>query len=266
PPGYTTVVGKIFDGPTPSALVWEETVADGPCQLLTPRVPYCEEDCGGDALCVEDGQCRAYPAVQEVGEVLVQGIHTSSGATQFSMQPIAGNYQPAEELPYPPFAEGDVITFAAAGSAFAPAFTLEAVGIAPFSLASADIVLEDGQDVTLTWTPPAAAGSSRIALKLDISHHGGTKGKIVCDAPDSGSLTLPAAMLSQLLDLGVAGFPTIVVTRKSTGSATVPAGVVTLELLSGVVQAVSIPGLVSCNDDEDCPVEQTCQDDLSCGP
>ena len=89
-------------------------------------------------------------------------------------------------------------------------------------------------------------------MKLDISHHGGTKGKIECDAEDKGSLGLAAALLDQLQNLGVSGFPTVVVTREMAGSSTATGVAVDLVIRSGMEQEVVIPGLVSCNSDDDC--------------
>jgi hypothetical protein len=243
---------------------WSVAAMAGDCQLLVPSAPFCEPQCGGSAVCVADNVCQPHPTAQPVGTVHVTGLRTSAGATEFSMKPNNNNYQPPETLPYPAFSEGDDLTFAAAGGSFTPAFTLSAKGVAPLDLLSDTIVLADNEPITLSWTPAGQAGISTIHVKLDISHHGGSKGKIECDAQDNGSLTLSAALLTQLKDLGVAGFPTIVVTRGATGSATISAGRVDLLVSSEVETGVEIPGLVSCNRNEDCPPGQTCQIDHVC--
>lgn len=54
--GSTSVVGKIYGGPTPSQVVWEVQAEEGGCQLLTPRIPFCDEPCGGSAACVGDDE------------------------------------------------------------------------------------------------------------------------------------------------------------------------------------------------------------------
>ena len=81
---------------------------------------------------------------------------------------------------------------------------------------------------------------------------------------DSGSLELDGALITELLDLGVAGFPSIIVTRRAVGSAAIAAGRVDLVLSSKVEHFVDIAGLTSCSADSDCPDGQTCQDDLTC--
>lgn len=263
--GSTSVIGKIYDGPTPSQLVWELKAEEGGCQLLTPRVPFCNEPCGGSAVCVEDDTCQPYPAAHGAGDVTVTGLNLESGAASLVMSPTANNYQPpaGTKLGYPPADEGQVVRFEASGDFFS-AFTVEAKGVSPLDLLNETIALEPDQPLQLTWTPPGEADIAKLHVKLDISHHGGTKGMIECNVEDTGSLDIPASLVKQLLDLGVAGFPTIIVTRKSVGSTTIPPGRVDLVVSSQIEQAVAIAGLTSCNDDSQCPEGQTCQSDLTC--
>lgn len=263
--GSTAVVGKVYDGPTLSQIIWEEAAKEGACRLSTPRVPFCSQSCGGSAACVEDDTCHDYPVARSAGRVKVRGLQTESGEAEFTMAPVVNNYQPPAgvKLRYPAFAPGDEIAFEASGDYFG-AFTLKASGISPLVLLNDTITLEPGQPVKLTWTPPDAAGTSTIHVKLDISHHGGTKGMIECDTDDTGSLDLPGPLLTKLTDLGVAGFPTIVVTRSAVGFATIAPGRVDLIVSSDVEHAVEVPGLTSCSDEQDCPGGQTCQDDLTC--
>jgi len=256
----TAVVGKVYDGPTPETIVWENPQVDGACTLTTPRVPFCSTPCGGSAACVEDDTCLSYPTAHSVGSVTVSGL----GDSPFTMTPIANTYQPPAgiTLAFPPFAEGAPVSVSAAGDYF-PAFTLTGTGIAPLVLTSTTLALKSGVALPLTWIP-GLAGNSKIHVKLDISHHGGSKGQIVCDSDDSGSLTVTATLITKLLGLGVAGYPTVIVTRHAVGSSVISAGRVDLEIASTVEQSVSVDGLTSCTEDSDCPSSETCQTDLSC--
>jgi hypothetical protein len=103
-----------------------------------------------------------------------------------------------------------------------------------------------------------------VHVKLDISHHGGSKGEIACDVDDKGALTIASELISALLDLGVAGFPTVRVTRHLEGEAKIPAGRVQLIVSSLAEEAVVVPGLVSCAGADDCPEGKTCLGDLTC--
>jgi hypothetical protein len=260
----TAVVGKVYDGATPSTVVWENPQVDGACTLSTPRVPFCTTPCGSSGACVEDDTCQAYPIARGVGSVTVTGVKTTGGDSSFTMTPIANTYQPpgSVSLAYPPFAEGDTVTFSAAGDYF-PAFTLTSKGVAPLALTSTSLGLNMGKALNVTWLP-GSAGTANIHVKLDISHHGGTKGQIECDSDDTGSLTVTAPLITKLLGLGVAGYPTVIVTRQALGSSVISAGRVELDVYSIVEQAITVEGLTSCDADEDCPSGQTCQTDQSC--
>jgi hypothetical protein len=99
---------------------------------------------------------------------------------------------------------------------------------------------------------------ARVQIKLDISHHGGSTGMITCDVADTGTLDIGASLVTQLINLGVAGYPRISLSRVSTGSAAIAPGVVTLQVISTVVRDVVIPGYTSCNTSADCPTGKTC--------
>jgi hypothetical protein len=258
----TSIVGRISDGPTPVTTIWEESQSDGDCALATPRVPFCETPCGGSAACVEDDTCLAYPKARSVGVVTVTGVETADGSTKFELTPTNNNYQAIIPLAYPPFAESAAVTFAAAGEYFS-AFSLSSKGIAPLALTSTELALDTGKPLKLTWTK-GTESSAKIHVKLDISHHGGSKGQIECDTADSGALTVSAALVTKLLNLGIAGFPTVIVTRYVIGSTVIAPGRVELEISSTVEQGVTIDGLHSCTDKKDCPEGQECQADLTC--
>ena len=264
--GYTTVLGIVLDRPQPEAVIWDAVLTDGACVLRIPRVPFCETPCGGSAVCVDDDTCQPYGTRQDVGTVQATGLMTTGGASSFELTSVSGNYQvPGNlRLAYPAFAPGAAFALAASGSTFTPAFTLTGKGIAPLQLTSGDAALARNEPLTITWTAPTGDAASRVAVLLDISHHGGSKGKIECDAPDTGALTLSAAIMTRLLDLGAAGFPTIIVTREATTSALVTSGRVDLVASSKIERPVTVPGIQSCTDDSECTPPQTCQADLTC--
>lgn len=258
----TSILGRIFDGPTPVTTIWEKPQDDGDCKLTTPRVPFCSTPCGTTAACVDDDVCQAYPTAHGAGAVTVTGVKATDGSSQVELLLVSNNYQ-ALALAYPPFAEGDSVSLSAAGDYF-PAFNLSSKGIAPLALTSTELALKSGQALNLTWTKGGEA-SAKIHVRLEVSHHGGgSKGQIECDTADSGALTVSAALISKLLNLGVAGFPSVVVTRHVIGSTVIPAGRVELEVSSSFEQGVTIDGLKSCTDKADCPDGQDCQPDFTC--
>jgi len=164
---------------------------------------------------------------------------------------------------YPPAAEGTAVTLDAAGGDYS-AFTLEAPGIAPLVLAADSYPISSSQPLSFSWTPAAEPSKSHILVHLDISHHGGSKGKIECDTADDGALQINASLMSQLLALGVAGYPTVTVTRRATGEVTIAPGRVTFNIQQNVERAITVEGVTSCTSDADCTGGMTCASDLTC--
>ena len=263
--GSTSVSGKVYDAPQPSGTVWDKVAEAGDCVLLTPRAPFCDPPCSG-GVCVEEDQCQANPKAHSVGVLHVIGIETSAGVTEFDIEPVNNSYMngAADTLPFPGFAEGDELSFTTSGGDYAPiAATLR--GIAPLELNDDEApTLSSDAPLSIAWTAPQTDAPSRILVKLDISHHGGSKGKIECDAPDSGSLDIDAELVAKLIDLGVAGFPTVIVVRKAATTAPIAPGMVEFTVSMSQERAVKIPGVSSCTDDVDCDDGKTCQTDLTC--
>jgi hypothetical protein len=267
--GFTALLGKVFDGPAADATLWiKQNEAEG-CTLLTPKVPFCEQACGSGSVCVADDKCQKSPTAIGLGTLSVKGVKTPTGETAFSVETTKQTkytYQAPVTLPFPAFAEGDPIELSLAGDSGISAFTLKGAGIAPLVLINGDkYPLTQGKPLELVWTAPSKAAGSRLQVKLDISHHGGSKGKIECDVADDGSLTIPAALVDALAELGVAGFPTIVLTRSAITSSNTALGRVELRLYSYVERAIEVPGVVSCSGAGDCPTGKSCRDDLTCG-
>lgn len=268
-PNVTTINAVVSDGATPVLPILATMTTDGDCRLLIPAYPFCTTSCG-TGVCVADETCMPYPTSQDVGTIHVAGVHTAAGASELDLTHIVGSngahsyQQGATTLAYPGFAEGDPITAAIGGGTFTPPFTMTTTGIAPLVVTSAEPTLDRNTPVTITWTPPANGATSRVRVKVEISHHGGFRGQIECDTADDGSLTLGGPIVTQLLDLGVAGFPTITTTRTIVSAGLTTAGRVDFTVSSPISQAVHIPGVISCTDDTECTPPATCQDDLTC--
>ncbi len=262
--GSTTVLGKVNDGPSPGTIKWTVGKQEGDCKLEIPAAPFCDGGCGAGA-CVDDGKCQAYPVGKTVGEVTLKGVNLSEGGSDLVLREIAKAYQPpaGTTFAYPSFAEGDAITVTAAGGDYA-GFELKTTGIAPVTFTSTDFEVDVDKALELKWSPAAAPTASKVTIKLDISHHGGTRGQITCETNDSGAVTISAALMTELIGLGVAGFPSVILTRSAIGSAQIEAGRVQLVVSSKVERFVDVVGVESCNGDEDCSEGKTCQGDLTC--
>jgi hypothetical protein len=258
-PAYSTLLGGIYDRQQPAALAWTVLASANGCAVRKPRAPFCDPGCGTD-VCTDEG-CKPQAKLIAVDAVRAQGL----GAGEIVMEPINGSYQlPVDvELPNPPCAEGAEVRLESSGPAHP--FVVTGKGISPLSLSGTGaIALDPKQPLALAWAPPGDTAIARVRVRIDLSHHGGLKGDIECDVPDTGTLEIPATLIERLVGLGFSGFPSVVVTRSSTGVVTLSGGRVSLVLSSSVERAVTIPGLVSCDDAHPCPTGQTCQIDRRC--
>jgi hypothetical protein len=263
-PQITTVLGIINDGPVPPTSVFDKKDSVSSCVLFKTRNPFCDPPCGSNAECVEDDSCQPYPNVVDAGLVTVKGMKILKDAgTSFTMDYIAGNYQ-SPTLELPPCAEGDTVTFTVAGKGSVPACTLTIRGIKPLKLLTDTFPCVDGQPLQIQWELPGVSGISRIHVLIDISYHGGSKGKIEGDCEDNGSLTIAASLLDKLKSYGISGFPKIEIYRRSTSVSAAAKIKVVFE--SKIVRFLSIPGIISCNSNVPCPEGQYCGPDQRCHP
>ena len=260
-PPITTMLGVINDGPSPEEIIYEKRDSIGKCVLYQSRVPFCAEDCGSDAVCVENDSCQPYPNKIDVGIVTGTGFKINNEKKTFTMECINGNYS-SPTLDFPPCAEGDSVFFSAAGSGAIPAFTIGARCILPLKILNDSFPCAAGQDINVQWEKPNIQGISSIYVFIDISYHGGSKGKIESYCEDNGSLTVAAALLDKLKTYGMSGWPKIEVYRRAISvNETVKTRVV---VESKITRFLSIPGIISCSEDEDCPEGMYCGGDQRC--
>lgn len=261
---FTGLSGQVFDGVIAGNVLQattEATLADGTCELLEAPALACEPACAAGSTCGLDGTCGPYPSAVSVGEVRTRGL-----ALDLELTPTAPVYyytNPAA-LPHPGFAAGAGIELTAAGGSGEP-FVLRGWGVTPIVPGATTVVAEAGAPLALTWQAPADAGPARVELTLNINGHGLVGSHLRCVALDDGAFEIPADLISTLFADGVSGFPTLRMTRRTSDVAEIDSGCVDLQVLSSVLVEVEIPGLQSCNVDEECTPPATCQADRTCG-
>ncbi len=253
--GFTSVQGQIYDAVTPSRV--PDTLAQsGSCAWVKAPMLVCNPTCATSQTCGPGGTCIAAPVAQDVGTVTVAGMLAD---VSMAPRPPAYYYNFTGTLPNPGFA-------AATGMRLdAPGLSLLGWGIEPLVVASTTIAVQAGAALPLTWTAPTQTGPARVEILLNVNGHGLVGSHVDCVADDTGSFTIPEPMVTSLLGDGLSGFPTLTLRRTTTDSAESAGGCVELDVESAITLDVIIPGLVSCDGDEDCTSPQTCQNDLTCG-
>ncbi|MDD9939228.1 MAG: hypothetical protein OXT09_36915 [Myxococcales bacterium] len=260
--------GFVRDAPVNERTVWDEIDAAGDCVLEVPSFPFCDPDCGPGRACVAQDVCRDDPVAVDVGTVTVSGVHTAEGAMDFELTRVGPSYQPDRsiDLAYPPAPEGAEVEVQTGGGDFAP-FTIGSHGIAPLSVnVEGSLMAEREQALSVTWEPPGPEGVSSMFALVDLSHHGGSKGRVLCELDDaSGRLEIEASLVTALIDLGTAGWPTLKLTRRSVGSTVMELGRVDFSVEHGREIPLDIPGLISCTFSSECPEGESCLPTRKCG-
>lgn len=241
---YTSVFGTVYGGPYPTDVI-ETAVADNDVCTVYKFSRHTCTGCATSQTCTDTDVCTDKPSLVSVGEVTLTGV----GASQVKLSAVNNNYQYAGDLTYPGFAEGDDITLAAAGGHY-PAFDVTAQGVAPVELSEDTYALSSGSPLTLEWT--AGDGTADVEVELNLSKHGGSAGYLKCAVDDSGSLTIPADLITALVDLGVAGFPQLTVRRSSHAEAQVGSAAVALHVVALAVPTLEVEGVCSCFNASEC--------------
>lgn len=251
---FTRFAGAVFDAPYPPSFPLTLDTTDGDCKLYVPTNPSCPAGCSG-GICLEDDLCSPFPTEASAGTLTVTGLDGG----EFMVSPVTTRfvYQAPSALPNPPCTEGGDVSVTGTG------FGITTKCIKPLTLTSTvPIPVMTGEPVALAWEPPGQEGISRINVKLDIAHHGGRRGEIQCDVADTGSFSIPAALVTKLVALGLAGFPTIGVKRITTATSTEQPGL-SLVMASPLERAVDT-GVQSCLETTDCDDGETCTEAKLC--
>jgi hypothetical protein len=250
---FTRFGGNLYAGPYPPAIPLTLDSREGDCALWVPTRASCAPTCQA-GVCTSNDVCTPYPSAMSGGTLLVRGL-----GPDLSIEPVTARftYQAPSALPYPACVEGAVVSVTAAG------FGVESACVAPLvATTPTPVPVAKGSAVMLAWEPAGEAGSSRIHILLDIAHHGGKTGEIQCDVADTGSYSIPEILVTKLVDLGLAGFPTVELSRRTRGTSLQEPNV-SLTVAATVVLPVAT-GVTSCSSNDDCP-GSTCLDSLMCG-
>jgi len=261
---YTAIQGGVQNAVDPTA-VWDVKEKNGDCSLMLGRLLACNPDCAVGKKCAGSNMCIDAPTNRDLGTVTVTGLGASVALEKQTNTSYSHNLTDK----YPPFAPEAEVGLKSTGGAIS-ALTLAGRGIEPLDFPGTGLMVSRNQPLPITWTASAKNKSARVHIKLDIAHHGNIAARIECDVADSGSTTIPAALVTKLMDQGLAGFPSIALTRQTVDSATVPGGCADFVVASSEERLVDVEGVISCNtQDPTCPPEdkecKACPAGMACG-
>ena len=255
---YSIVDGSVADGVVPITVL-ELKTSEGDCQVLRRNNPYCKPLCEAGFTCDFNGDCIPYPEDQDLGTVSVAGL-----LEDVVMEPLQPGFTYFDtSLPNPAFLPGDLIELRMPDGVYGPV-TLHGVGIDELvSLDKDGWVLVDGVDMTVHWQPPDAEVSRGVVdLSVNIDQHGNSPATVVCTFEDDGEGTVPGAVISALFDLGVSGFPSGTLSRRTADKTDITGGCMDFWVASPRTVSVDVDGYTPCFSDKDCPKGQECNLEL----
>ena len=172
------------------SLKWQEN----DCRVWWLDFGECEPECEHGELCTVDDECTTYPVGISGGTVTVEVPGDSYELQVWEHDP--GRYYGPDDLG-DLFDPGDTVGVTISGDAF-PAVTLQARGVQSMdeSLAHDEWSLPF-DDKRVEWTPGDDPDACvRVSITSPTAGHGGPyRGMIECVTEDTGSLTIPAAIM-----------------------------------------------------------------------
>jgi hypothetical protein len=247
------VDGSVANGVIPITILEEVLVQDG-CRLLKRNNPFCTPPCAPGQTCDHDGVCIPFPEPEDIGTVTITGL-----AAEAVLDPLPpGNSYFLTTLPHPAFEGGAAIRLTTTDGFFGP-LELHGVGVDDLVLGDMEWEVVEGADLVLTWPAPATAGvPAHVNVIVNIDQHGNSPVVLTCDFPDTGTATVPAALVDALLTSGVSGYPNGRIARRTVDSTSVGDGCMELVVSSPRTPDVRVVGHTPCKSDGDCPEGEAC--------
>ena len=255
--GFTMVSAGVYDG-VDRFNQWITAADAAPCRLLDR--PTCAPACVEPMFCATGSRCLGTPTLTDVGTTIsVQGLAVPLELTRLG----GGLYSQSIADPFPPAVPDMSITAATSGGDYPP-FSLEARMVEPLAFDGVDLSIGHGRSLELTWTPPTRPGAAHIVAMVVLQPSVG--GPIIeCTFPDTGAASIPASLLDQLLDLGINGYPSVRLIRRTVTSTSIAPGCVELDVNAAVRRGLSVDGVTLCGGSGECPSPLVCQVNYTCG-
>jgi hypothetical protein len=228
---YAAVTGQVAAGVVPNS-IFEPLESEGSCQMLRRQNPFCDPGCDTTEVCDFDGNCLPYPRNLNAGTVTVTGL-----LAEVEMEPNVVNTYQNTSVPNPPFEADSLLTLTATGDEV-DAFTLYGYGVPTLVVTDDTWTMTDATDLEIHWT--GAESEGRIFASFNVDQHGNTPVTLVCDLDDTGTATVPASMVSLLLDYGVTGAATGNLYRQTTDYVDLDEGCVELDVYSHIQVPLSV--------------------------
>lgn len=256
----TIFLGAVSDKVSPTA-VPELVASESTCSLVAPQNPFCNPSCPSGQTCAGQNECVDSPRKVSAGTAKIVG---ALAEVEAEASAITDDYSSTLFDPFPAFVPGAAISLTFDGADTEP-FTLQGWGVTPM-LTDTDVVsVATGSGAMLQWDAAGAdVERSEVYINFSVNVHGAVTGWIECTAEDDGSFEIPEPLVTQLINMGLSGFPRATLGRRSVDRTTIASGCVDFEVSSEVTIDLEVDGLISCDRDDDCPDGQSCSGTHAC--
>ncbi len=230
---YSAITGQVANGVIPLSVL-QEAESEGSCQLMRRVNPFCDPPCTNGEICDHDDQCIPFPTNKSVGEVTIEGLKS-----RVAMEPNSVNSYQDTTVSSPPFEPGSPIMLVANGAEL-ESFILDGFGVAPIEMDDTKWVMKDGDAMEISWIP--AEGPGRILATFNVDQHGNSPVTMFCDFEDTGSGTIPAGLVSELIEYGLSGYANGHLYRRTVDSVEIEQGCVELVVFSHLQAELTVDG------------------------
>ncbi len=254
---YSTVSGSVSDGVVPMTVL-EEVAVEGDCRALRRNNPFCDPPCESGQACDFDGECVPYPETQDLGTVTIAGLGDA-----VVMEPVSPGYTYFDtSVGHPAYQPDVLVELQTSAGPWGP-LTLHGVGVEQLVPTQETWLVAEGEDLAITWEPPTGLARSHVLLRVTIDQHGTTPISLECTFDDDGEGIIPGAITELLVTAGVTGFPNGSLVRRTADRVELGEDACAEFVVSSTRSPdVRVDGYTPCNDDEDCPDGQECNEAL----
>lgn len=254
---FSFLDGKVANKVLPGSVREVEMNMAG-CRLMRKRFPFCDPGCQSGEACTFAGECVPFPERQDLGEVCVAGLSESYVLT--AQEPNFHYFN--TQIVHPAFGGGERVELRSSGGAFGN-IALLGVGVSAMSVSESQWNIVEGEDLDVSWATSDSDAHASVHLSVNIDQHGSSPLLLDCDFPDSGSGTIPSALLEVLLNSGISGFPVGRIERRTADLQMVSGangieGCVEFIVRSPATVDLRVSGHTPCTSNAQCPSGQTC--------
>ncbi|MBL6974831.1 MAG: hypothetical protein ISR64_03800 [Deltaproteobacteria bacterium] len=215
------IQGHVSDAPE-AKKDYKEGDKEGGCVIVRPTEFFCDPECPTDKFCNKDLVCVTEPDRVDVGTIGFTGL---SGPVEI---------QPDAQFGYSKWDfEGDVYDAGARIELVAPGkdlegFALQGAGVSRLEVPYTELDMAADQPMVFTWTP--TDGPGMVFIEIDMTQHAITPVNLNCEVPDTGTLTVSADLMSQVVGSWMVGIPVANMYRRTMDKVDLSLGCVEFEV------------------------------------